>query len=164
MQVVASLRASDSDRQQAAERLRDATAEGRLSQDELEERLEALYAARTYGELDALFADLPVNHAVGRSHVRLGRLAGPVSAVALVLGVLGVLAITPGHSAVAVLGARHPRDLNAPGPFAGPHHGLSIPTSLGVVVVLLVTAAALLWALMDSRSRDSRESRAGLER
>jgi sterol desaturase/sphingolipid hydroxylase (fatty acid hydroxylase superfamily) len=34
--------------------------EGRLLAEELEERLEAVFAARTYGELDALVADLPV--------------------------------------------------------------------------------------------------------
>jgi Flp pilus assembly protein TadB len=43
-----------------AERLRQATVEGRLVAEELEERLEAVFAARTYGELDALVADLPV--------------------------------------------------------------------------------------------------------
>jgi hypothetical protein len=55
----ATLRASDADREQVAEQLRHATAEGRLSPDELEERLEAVFAARTYGDLDALVADLP---------------------------------------------------------------------------------------------------------
>jgi Domain of unknown function (DUF1707) len=55
----ATLRASDADREQFAERLRHATAEGRLVADELEERLEAVFGARTYGELDALVADLP---------------------------------------------------------------------------------------------------------
>ena len=34
--------------------------EGRLLAEELEERLEAVFAARTYGELDAVVADLPV--------------------------------------------------------------------------------------------------------
>jgi Domain of unknown function (DUF1707) len=55
----ATLRASDADRDQVAERLRHATGEGRLVAEELEERLEAVFAARTYGELDALVADLP---------------------------------------------------------------------------------------------------------
>lgn len=53
------LRASDADRDAIAERLRHATVEGRLLAEELEERLEAVFAARTYGELDALVADLP---------------------------------------------------------------------------------------------------------
>lgn len=55
----ATLRASDADREQIAERLRKATAEGRLLAEELEERLEATFSARTYGELDAVVADLP---------------------------------------------------------------------------------------------------------
>jgi Flp pilus assembly protein TadB len=54
------LRASDADREAVAERLRHATVEGRLVAEELEERLEAAFAARTYGELDAVVADLPV--------------------------------------------------------------------------------------------------------
>ena len=55
----ATLRASDGDRERIAERLRHATAEGRLLAEELEERLERTFAARTYGELDAVVADLP---------------------------------------------------------------------------------------------------------
>ena len=55
----ATLKASDADREQIAERLRKATAEGRLLAEELEERLEATFAARTYGELDVVVADLP---------------------------------------------------------------------------------------------------------
>jgi Domain of unknown function (DUF1707) len=55
----ATLRASDADREQTAERLRKATAEGRLLAEELEERLETAFTARTYGELDAVVADLP---------------------------------------------------------------------------------------------------------
>ena len=55
----ATLRASDADRERIAERLRHAAGEGRLLAEELEERLEATFAARTYGELDAVVADLP---------------------------------------------------------------------------------------------------------
>ncbi|MEV6051124.1 DUF1707 domain-containing protein [Streptomyces sp. NPDC052107] len=53
------LRASDSDRERVAEVLRDALAEGRLDMAEFEERLEATYKARTYGELAPLTRDLP---------------------------------------------------------------------------------------------------------
>jgi hypothetical protein len=55
----ATIRASDADREQVAERLRHAAGEGRLLAEELEERLEAVFSARTYGELDATVADLP---------------------------------------------------------------------------------------------------------
>jgi hypothetical protein len=52
-------RAADSDRELIVERLRVASAEGRLTDGELLQRTEAAYRARTYGELDALVADLP---------------------------------------------------------------------------------------------------------
>ncbi len=55
----ATLRASDADRERIVERLRHAAAEGRLLAEELEERLGRAFAARTYGELDVLVADLP---------------------------------------------------------------------------------------------------------
>ncbi|KUL35701.1 hypothetical protein ADL22_26220 [Streptomyces sp. NRRL F-4489] len=53
------LRASDADRERVAGILRDAVAEGRLDMGEFEERLDAAYRARTYGELAPLTADLP---------------------------------------------------------------------------------------------------------
>ncbi|WP_265568191.1 DUF1707 SHOCT-like domain-containing protein [Streptomyces hygroscopicus] len=53
------LRASDADRERVAEVLRDALAEGRLDMEEFEERLEATYTARTYGELAPITRDLP---------------------------------------------------------------------------------------------------------
>jgi uncharacterized membrane protein YgcG len=55
-------RASDDDREHVAERLRRATAEGRLVAEELEDRLGVALTARTYGELDAMVADLPAEH------------------------------------------------------------------------------------------------------
>ncbi|MET9829825.1 DUF1707 domain-containing protein [Streptomyces sp. NPDC006385] len=56
----AELRASDADRERVAEVLRDALAEGRLDMEEFEERLDATYQARTYGELAPITRDLPV--------------------------------------------------------------------------------------------------------
>lgn len=53
------MRASDTERERIAERLRDAVAEGRLDMDEFEERLDAAYKARTHGELEPLVRDLP---------------------------------------------------------------------------------------------------------
>jgi hypothetical protein len=53
------MRASDDDRDRVAGVLRDAHAEGRLGQDELLDRLESTYQARTYRDLDRLVADLP---------------------------------------------------------------------------------------------------------
>jgi hypothetical protein len=53
------LRASHADRDQVAEVLRVAAGDGRLSADELDDRLERALTARTYAELAALTTDLP---------------------------------------------------------------------------------------------------------
>jgi hypothetical protein len=54
------IRASDLDRERAVESISDAYVVGRLSHDELEMRCAAAYAARTWGELEDLTADLPL--------------------------------------------------------------------------------------------------------
>ncbi|MGY4102861.1 DUF1707 domain-containing protein [Nocardia sp. R16R-3T] len=54
------LRASDADREKIAEQLPVAMNDGRLSLHEYDDRLEQVYAARTYGELTPLLLDLPV--------------------------------------------------------------------------------------------------------
>lgn len=51
--------ASSADRERAVGVLRAGYTEGRLSQDELDDRIGQAYAARTYGELWALTSDLP---------------------------------------------------------------------------------------------------------
>jgi len=53
------LRASDADRERVAEQLRDHYAAGRLDDDELSTRVDAVYASRTTAELDRLLTDLP---------------------------------------------------------------------------------------------------------
>ena len=52
-------RASDADRNRFAARLQEQFANGRLTQDELEERLDRVYHARTLVELYAVTSDLP---------------------------------------------------------------------------------------------------------
>ncbi len=59
----AMLRISDDDRHQVAEVLRQAAGEGRIDLSELDERLEAAYAAKTYADLVPITADLPVRTA-----------------------------------------------------------------------------------------------------
>jgi Domain of unknown function (DUF1707) len=53
------MRTSEADREQAAARLREHFAEGRLTADELDERITAVLSARTYGDLRRSMADLP---------------------------------------------------------------------------------------------------------
>jgi hypothetical protein len=52
------LRASDADRERVADQLRQASGEGRLTVDELDERLTSCYSARTVNELSRLTADI----------------------------------------------------------------------------------------------------------
>jgi hypothetical protein len=58
MSEVPELRASDADRERAADTLRRAAGVGRLTLDELDERLNAAYDARTRTELERLVADV----------------------------------------------------------------------------------------------------------
>ncbi|MGH3347645.1 MAG: DUF1707 SHOCT-like domain-containing protein [Nocardioides sp.] len=57
----ARLRVSDADRNKVADLLRDAAGEGRIDLDELEERLEATFAAKTYADLVPITYDLPAH-------------------------------------------------------------------------------------------------------
>src|SRR4051794_18380029 len=52
------LRASDADRERTADILRTAAADGRLTMEELDERLDLTYESRTHGELEKLTADV----------------------------------------------------------------------------------------------------------
>ena len=58
------LRASDADRDAAAAVINNALAEGRLTADEHNDRLDAIYAAKTQAELVPLLADLPGEQAM----------------------------------------------------------------------------------------------------
>lgn len=86
-------RASDSDREHVAERLRKAAAEGRLLAEELEQRLGAALRARTYGELDALVGDLPGDRAPAPRNRAPAYLKGSAIAVGVVVLVAAVLAL-----------------------------------------------------------------------
>jgi hypothetical protein len=55
------LRVSDADRERLIEELHEHTVAGRLTAEELEERIGGVYRATTYADLDALHTDLPVS-------------------------------------------------------------------------------------------------------
>src|ERR1700739_2773022 len=95
----AALRASDADREAIAEQLRDAAAEGRLLAEELEHRLGTAFSARTYGELDAVVADLPRDHAIRRARRRPPTRLRPATVLALVILFPVALALAAGGGA-----------------------------------------------------------------
>lgn len=59
------IRASDVDREAVVTTLREAYTAGRLTLEEFDERMAAAYAGRTWGDLRALTADLPVQPVLG---------------------------------------------------------------------------------------------------
>ena len=70
------IRVSDADRERVTARLREHFAEGRLSSEELDERITAALSAKTFGDLRSVMADLP-DAAPEPPHVR------PVSALGI---------------------------------------------------------------------------------
>src|SRR5258708_31924373 len=66
------LRASHADRDQVVELLRVAAGDGRLSAEELDDRLECALTARTYAELAALTVDLPATAGAAVMRPRAG--------------------------------------------------------------------------------------------
>jgi hypothetical protein len=81
-------RASDAEREAVVARLRNATAEGRLTVEELAERIDVAYAATTLAELEPLTTDLPA----GPSHPAVGTPSAPAAGgggSSLVFGILG---------------------------------------------------------------------------
>ena len=70
---------SNADREHIAARLQRASAEGRLDLDELDQRLKAAYAARTFAELEPLTSDLPATAATGHEVQPVAGAARPTS-------------------------------------------------------------------------------------
>ncbi|HEX3648078.1 MAG TPA: DUF1707 domain-containing protein [Pseudonocardiaceae bacterium] len=109
------LRASDADRERVAKILHNAMAEGRLTVDELDERLQTVYQTRTLGELVPITADLPVTGVTGTSvqpaarnvpSERIGGTPGPNASIALMSGFerTGNWVVPRYHTAVAIMG------------------------------------------------------------
>jgi hypothetical protein len=152
-----SLRASDSDREDVVERLRAATAEGRLLVAELEQRLEVAFSARTCGELDALVADLPAAPAPPPAPVQARRrpglpvVAGATLALGIIVSTLGVAATTGfGHLRSAVQSGSSSIHGRPGGYYAGPGGLFAVLAPLMMIVFLVVVCTALGWLFSQS--------------
>lgn len=103
---LAELRLSDADRRGALRRLRREAQRGRITEAELEERLDAVGTARTHGDLGPVFSDLGGNglgSARGRG-LRRGFVPFPFPLVPLlVLGIVLAATSTISWVPVAVL-------------------------------------------------------------
>jgi uncharacterized protein DUF1707 len=88
------LRASDADREATADRLRQHHTDGRLDQDEFQERLDRCFAAKTIGDLAELTRDLPGDPAQRRAGGRSGfGLLGCLRMIPILPIILAIVAI-----------------------------------------------------------------------
>jgi hypothetical protein len=106
------LRISDDDRHRVAEVLRLAAGEGRIDLEELDERLEATYQAKTYGELVPITVDLPSAarvqpRPVHRDPAPVGPVARYTSSLAVMSETkrVGAWGVQDGHNAFALMGS-----------------------------------------------------------
>jgi hypothetical protein len=111
------MRPGHADRDKVVDRLQEAFADGRLADDEYEERLQRALSAKTFGELSALTRDIPGDRVIqpmsGRFPVPMGRRPDMRPFASAALGgagfvlVLGPLAWIPalvlGHQALRSL-------------------------------------------------------------
>lgn len=141
------MRISDADRHQVAEFLREAAGEGRLDLDELDERLEATYAARTYADLVPITHDLPAQRPP-QAPVPAAPAPGVAtrydSSVAIMSGVdrKGVWEVGPTHSVFCVMGGVD-IDLRE-AVFASPEVVITANTLMGGVDVIVNERARVI--------------------
>jgi Domain of unknown function (DUF1707)/Cell wall-active antibiotics response 4TMS YvqF len=112
------MRVSNDDRERVAQFLHTAMAEGRLSINELEERLDKVYAAKTYGDLEPLTRDLPAGQQANALRMsqgqslpsvpsnRIGGRGTSSTAIAVMSGAdrKGMWTLPPTFNAVAFMG------------------------------------------------------------
>ena len=108
------MRIGDADRQRVADVLRDAAGDGRLDLDELEERLELTWQAKTYGDLVPITLDLlPAGPAPATASTPVPRQAADLPAVGHASSVAimgdckrrGVWHLPEHHSAFSLMGS-----------------------------------------------------------
>lgn len=105
------LRISDTDRDRTAEVLREAHAHGRITVDELDERLTSVYSAKTYADLVPITRDLPAveDAAAAPQNARSSRIGG-TPRFRMSLAILGgasrdgAWVVPPEYKAIATLG------------------------------------------------------------
>lgn len=116
------MRASDDDRAKVQEVLNSAFAEGRLTQQEWEQRANELATAKTYADLDRLTADLP-GHSLIPQYAPPGPLkqwqapqrTNGLAVAALVCGIGQLVAFWPATILAIVLGHKARREIQRTG-------------------------------------------------
>lgn len=108
------MRVSNADRERVAQVLHNSMAEGRLTVTELEERLDKVYDAKTFGDLEPITRDLPVGQQTTALQVpqvnapvsRVGGRGTSSTAIAVMSGAerKGAWTVPPTFTAVAFMG------------------------------------------------------------
>jgi DUF1707 SHOCT-like domain len=91
------LRAGDREREAVGEILRQQHAEGRLDNEEFQQRIERCLAAKTYAELDELLTDLPGPETERPARPTSARRRRPLPFALLPLAVIAAIALSGGH-------------------------------------------------------------------
>ena len=109
------MRAADTDRDRAAELLRAAAAEGRITFEELDERVSQAYAAKTFADLQAITHDLPGPGITppapaarpAAAPAATAAAPGPAASVAIMCGArrAGPWVVPAAYHAVAIMGS-----------------------------------------------------------
>lgn len=128
--------AGDADRERVVDVLKDAFAEGRLTQDEYTYRIGHVYQARTLGELSLITADVPRPVRVPQPQRTNG-----YAVASLVCGITGTFLVVPAVPAI-VLGHVARRQIRRTGEQGD---GMAVT---GLVLGYLVTSAALVVAVL----------------
>jgi|SRR6187399_2412536 len=140
------MRASNADRERVARILHTALSDGRITVDELEERLDAVYQAKTLAELEPPIADLPgvsasaLEPAGSRMPVpdrRIGGTPGSSASVAVMSGASrkGSWVVPPQHNSFAFWGGVEIdlRDAR----FAGQHSTITAVAIMGGIEIVV---------------------------
>jgi Domain of unknown function (DUF1707)/Cell wall-active antibiotics response 4TMS YvqF len=110
------MRVSNNDRERVAQFLHNSMAEGRLTVSELEERLDKVYSAKTFGELEPVTRDLPAGQQTTSVQLpqpsapmqtnRIGGRGTSSTAIAIMSGAdrKGVWTVPPTFNTVAIMG------------------------------------------------------------
>ncbi|WP_199435129.1 DUF1707 SHOCT-like domain-containing protein [Qaidamihabitans albus] len=172
------LRASDADRERIAQILHSALGEGRITVNELEERLDQVYSAKTLGDLEPVVEDLPdvstsaallpVTPAqVHRPDQRIGGQPGSAVSIAIMSGTArkGNWVVPPQHNSFAFWGGveidlRHAR-------FAERHSTITAVAIMGGIeitvpddIVVEVTGIGIMGAFETTDKKGAADSAA----
>ena len=139
------IRAADADRERVADVLREAVAQGRISFDELDERLDQAYAAKTYADLEAITRDLPASGTVappaataaGYPVDRIGGTPGATFSVAIMSSERrrGTWVVPPTYTAFTLMGSIQ-LDLRQ-ARFSQPEVTIAVYTLMGGVEIIV---------------------------